>query len=202
MCFLRGDGFHYPLEQDVLSSYLFERAAGLWAAFSPDAVACFRDTTPHDLSALKVHHAASSRGGSKLQALYRGRRMYYGNRRICLKSGEHGPQHPCCRIFGHRHSVFSADAPLRRPFVKGTIFGVHGMTLGSGATTPEQKIEELKVERFPDASPEERAYLFDACFELSNQYMLEWQLQNPEKDFLSPKRTVEVVGRILKQRVM
>eukprot|EP00930_Biecheleria_cincta_P044568 TRINITY_DN30667_c0_g1_i1.p1 TRINITY_DN30667_c0_g1~~TRINITY_DN30667_c0_g1_i1.p1 ORF type:complete len:507 (+),score=58.69 TRINITY_DN30667_c0_g1_i1:58-1578(+) len=168
----------YPLEQDVLSQHMFDRGAGLWAAFNPQVVSIFVDSIPKNFMRVKVQHACGSAAGSRLLSLYRTRRAYYSLFPLCQTTGVSGPQHPCCVIHGYQRTPFHSELPslpVLPPFAVETLYSRDVDAVPSEA-------EEIKSILLSD--DDQVYYWMQHCHDLRHERMGEWQSDNPEGEFL------------------
>merc|ERR1712216_482473 len=114
----------YHLEQDVISQYLFEQGPGTWAVFDPRLVQHGGGMAVQVLKLKIVHVCASSiTHETKLRMMHSFRRSYYSAAATCVSQGQLGPQHPCCILFGKRHSIFNPEVPELPPYIVGSIYG-------------------------------------------------------------------------------
>lgn len=172
---------HYILEQEVLSQYLIDRGDGLWGAFNPEIVRIMVEiwSIPVDVLKVKVQHACGSAATNRLKNMYRARRLYYSIYPICLSSNASGPEHPCCMILGHRRSIYESHLPRLPPFYHGSIFGI-------SQRQPDDPDHFLActIHEMPGGDAEDHASWRYSCDELMKLRGLQWQLENPEEEFL------------------
>jgi len=167
-------------EQDVMSELFANKFLSMASLFSPEIVHCGMDYGPRETLKLKVHHAASSDGMPKPEALYHIWAKYYSFSEICLNTAMLGPPHPCCFLFGQQRTVFESPSPAMPPFSR-NIYGLMVFNPDWGGPNWQPQFS------FPHTSHAYNSQTANWCMEYHEILKEAWVERYPFKEFVLGK---------------